>query len=67
MSSFIDFMVVTAAVITGLALAMSLEWLTLNGLLRLLPGRPDRVVANSKLIGTTSQNARTTTIHLFPR
>jgi hypothetical protein len=67
MSSFIDFVVVTGAVITGLALAMSLEWLTLNGLLRLMPGRPDRVVVNSKVIGTTSQNASASTIHLFPR
>lgn len=37
MSDFMGFLEVVGAILAGLALAMSLEWLTLNGLLRLMP------------------------------
>lgn len=37
MNNFIAFLEVTGAILAGLGLAMSLEWLTLNGLLRLMP------------------------------
>lgn len=37
MSDFIGFLEIIGAVLASLGLAMSLEWLTLNTLLRLMP------------------------------
>jgi hypothetical protein len=65
MSDFIDFAVVTGAVITGMGLAMSLEWLTLNGLLHLMPSRRERT--NSSNGPADSTKSLVSTIHLFPR
>jgi hypothetical protein len=39
MDSFIAFAEVVGAIIAAMGLAMGLEWLTLNGLLHLMPGR----------------------------
>jgi hypothetical protein len=39
MNSFIAFAEVVGAIIAAMGLAMGLEWLTLNGLLHLMPGR----------------------------
>ncbi|MFY9689728.1 MAG: hypothetical protein WA369_02470 [Candidatus Acidiferrales bacterium] len=39
MESLIEFAEVTGAVIGALGLALGLEWATLNGLFRLMPGR----------------------------
>jgi hypothetical protein len=65
MSDFLDFAVVAGAVITGLGLAMTLEWLTLNGLLRLMPSRHER--ADSTFPSTGSTKVAVSTVHLFPR
>ncbi len=65
MSDFLDFAVVTGAMITGLGLAMTLEWLTLNGVLRLMPSRHER--NNSGDGPTDSTKSLISTIHLFPR
>jgi hypothetical protein len=39
MDSFIGFAEVTGAILGALGLALGLEWATLNGLFRLMPGR----------------------------
>jgi hypothetical protein len=39
MDSFIAFAEVVGAIIAAMGLAMGLEWLTLNGLLHLMPGQ----------------------------
>ena len=39
MSDLIGFLEVIGAILASLGLAMSLEWLTLNGLLHLMPSR----------------------------
>ena len=67
MSDFLDFAVVTGAVITGLALAMTLEWLTLNGLLRLMPSRHEPTHSSRTLSQPPAAKAVFSTVHLFPR
>jgi hypothetical protein len=42
MENFIEFAGIASAIVVSMGLAMGLEWLTLNGLLRLMPGRPPR-------------------------
>ncbi|MGC2333854.1 MAG: hypothetical protein WA581_20560 [Candidatus Acidiferrales bacterium] len=42
MDSFIGFAEVTGAILGALGLALGLEWATLNGLFRLMPGRRDQ-------------------------
>jgi hypothetical protein len=39
MENFIEFAGIASAIVMSMGLAMGLEWLTLNGLLRLMPGR----------------------------
>jgi hypothetical protein len=67
MSDFLDFAVVTGAVIAGLGLAMSLEWLALNGLLRLMPSRHERINLNSAPSHPARTKALVSTLYLFPR
>ena len=67
MSDFLDFAVVTGAVITGLGLAMSLEWLALNGLLRLMPSRHQHPSPSGPLSRPAGSKTWISTIHLFPR
>ncbi len=42
MGNFIEFAGIASAIVVSMGLAMGLERLTLNGLLRLMPGRPPR-------------------------
>jgi hypothetical protein len=42
MDDFIGFIEVAGAITAAMGLAMSLEWLALNGLLRLMPARHRR-------------------------
>lgn len=44
MDDFIAFTEIAGAIIVAIGLAMSLEWLTLNVLLRLMPAHHERVV-----------------------
>lgn len=44
MNNFIDFIEVAVAVIGAMGLAMSLEWLALNALLRLMPAREKQTI-----------------------
>jgi len=67
MSDFLNFALVAGAVITGLGLAMTLEWLALNGLLRLMPSRYERLNSSSKQLQPTFTKAVVSTVHLFPR
>jgi hypothetical protein len=39
MENFIEFAGIASAIVASMGLAMGLEWLTLNGLLRLMPRR----------------------------
>jgi hypothetical protein len=48
MSDFLGFAEVTGAIIAAMGLAMCLEWLTLNGLLRLMPSRPEHPASSVK-------------------
>jgi hypothetical protein len=49
MDSFIGFTEVTGAIIAAMGLAMGLEWLTLNGLMHLMPVKRDSRQPPSKL------------------
>ena len=42
MDAFIDFLELSVAIIAAMGLAMSLEWVALNGLLRIMPSRSAR-------------------------
>lgn len=67
MSDFLNFAVVAGAVITGLGLAMSLEWLALNGLLRLMPSRYEHINSSSAQLQPALAKTVVSTVHLFPR
>lgn len=40
MNSFFEFMAVVSAILGAMGLAMGLEWLALNGLMRMMPAKP---------------------------
>jgi hypothetical protein len=54
MGDFTAFVEIAGAILTGLGLAMSLEWLTLNWLLRLMPAAHEPKLPNA-LPATSSQ------------
>lgn len=54
MGDFTAFVEIAGAILTGLGLAMSLEWLTLNWLLRLMPAAHEPKLRNA-LPATSSQ------------
>lgn len=67
MSDFISFIEVTGAVLASLGLAMSLEWLTLNGLLRLMPSLHKGEAQRTSAREVRGRFTGTGTLHLFSR
>ena len=56
MRDFTAFVEIAGAILTGLGLAMSLEWLTLNWLLRLMPAAHQSKLRNAPLANSPGRH-----------
>jgi hypothetical protein len=67
MSDFISFIEVTGAVLASLGLAMSLEWLTLNGLFRVMPSLHSNEAQRRPAKEARGAVTGNQTLHMFSR